>query len=76
MKNRDKFIAVLETMFWSFGSEPPPEVIWAANELLEWVEDEFGLTLELRFTEDVDTMADVFEQVIEELKKKLVGGSK
>lgn len=71
MKDIDKFLRFLGTMFWSYGSEPPCEVIWAANELLLWVESEFGVTLELRFTEDLDTMADAFEQVIKELQEKL-----
>lgn len=68
MKEKELFIKVLNTLFWSFGSEPPAEVIWGANDLLEWVEVEYGVKLKNRFSEDLDTMADDFEAVIEEIE--------
>lgn len=68
MKEKELFIKALNTLFWSFGSEPPAEVIWGANDLLEWVEVEYGVKLKNRFSEDLDTMGDDFEAVIEEIE--------
>ena len=68
MKEKELFIKALNTLFWSFGSEPPAEVVWGANDLLEWVEVEYGVKLKNRFSEDLDTMGDDFEAVIEEIE--------
>jgi hypothetical protein len=67
MKNKNLFINALNTLFWSFGSEPPEEVIWGANELLNWFEIEYNVKLQNRFTEDPFTMEDNFEKVIQEI---------
>lgn len=72
MRNIDLFINALNTLFWSFGSEPPAEVIWGANDLLVWFESEYGVQLENRFSEDLNTMSDDFDKVIEEIKNKFV----
>lgn len=71
MKNKQSFINALSTLFWSFGSEPPAEVIWGANDLIDWVEKEFVVKIENRFSEDLDDMHQSYEAVIEEIKEKL-----
>ena len=72
MRNIELFVNALNTLFWSFGSEPPVEVIWGANDLLVWFEAEYGVQLENRFSEDLNTMSDDFNKVIEEIKNKFV----
>jgi hypothetical protein len=52
MKEKDKFIKALGTLFHSWGSDTPPEVFWGANELLNWFEKEYGVTLGVEFEED------------------------
>jgi len=52
MKNKEAFIKALSTLFHSWGSDTPPEVIWGANELLEWFELEFEVKLNIRFLEE------------------------
>lgn len=70
MKNKEGLIKSLSTLFWSFGSEPPAEVIWGANDLIDWIEKEFGVKIENRFSEDPDDMHQDYEAVIEEIKEK------
>jgi hypothetical protein len=67
MKNKELFFQALNTLFWSFGSEPPAEVIWGANDLLTWFETEYNVKLQNRFSEDPMTMAEDFQKVIEEI---------
>lgn len=67
MREKESFIKALNTLFWSFGSEPPSEVIWGANELLEWFEKEYSVRLS-RFTEDDRTISSDFNKVIEEIR--------
>ena len=71
MKNKEGLINALSTLFWSFGSEPPAEVIWGANDLIDWIEKEFGVKIENRFSAVLDDMDQAYEAVIEEIKKKL-----
>lgn len=54
MKNKKLFCQAINTLLWSFGSEPPAEVIWGVNELLDWYEDEYGVKLGVRLPEDED----------------------
>jgi hypothetical protein len=67
MKNKELFFQALNTLFWSFGGGPPAEVIWGANDLLEWFETEYNVKLQNRFSEDPMTMAEDFQKVIEEI---------
>lgn len=52
MKDKEFFLKMLSTMFWSYDSEPSVEVIWIANEMLDWLELELNIQLNVRFTED------------------------
>ena len=53
MIHKQKFIKALGTLFYSWGSEAPAEVIWGANDLLEWFESEYSVSLGQRFEEDI-----------------------
>lgn len=64
MKEKELFINALETLFWS----GPAEAVWAGNDLIEWYEKEYSVTVDNRFTEDLDTIAEQYEKVIAELK--------
>lgn len=68
MKNKELFFQALNTLFWSFGGEPPAEVIWGANDLLVWFETEYGVKLQNRFSEDPMTMGEDFKKVILEIQ--------
>jgi len=63
MKNKDLFLQSIDTLFWSFGSEPPAEVIWGANELLDWYEKEYNVQLNIRFDEDCENYNEVIETI-------------
>ena len=52
MKNKELFINALSTLFYSWGSDTPSEVIWGGNDLLDWYEKEYNIKLNIRFTED------------------------
>lgn len=52
MKYKDKFIKALGTLFFSWEGDTPPEVVWGANELLEWFETEYNVQLGIRFQEE------------------------
>ena len=65
MKNKELLIKTINTMFWSWGSEPQNEVLWAGNELLEWIEVEFNVKLNIRFERDDNTNEINFDDVID-----------
>jgi hypothetical protein len=73
MKNKKEFFAMLSTLLGSWGGDTPPEATWTANELVDWVEKEFGVKVESRFAEAYDEKAeeDHNDNVIEELKRVL-----
>lgn len=52
MKNKDKFLGALETLFYSWGHDTPAEAYWTANELLDWFEVEYEVKLNIRFHEE------------------------
>ena len=62
--NKQKFIDAIQTLFHSWGCDTPPEVYWGCNELLDWYEIEFGVTLGVRFDEENEN----YEEVIESIK--------
>lgn len=69
MKEKELFIKSLNTLLSSWGSDTPCEVIWGANELLEWYELEYNVKLNIRFVEvsEPDYEGN-FEKVIESIK--------
>lgn len=67
MKNKSDFVKALNTLFFSWGSEAPNEVIWGANELLDWYEKEYNVNLDIRFEEP---WAENFDDVIQAIMFK------
>ncbi len=73
MKNKTEFFAMLSTLLGSWGGDTPPEAIWTANELVDWVEKEFDVKIESRFAEayDEEFEDDHNDNVISELEQVL-----
>jgi len=69
MKHIGKFRTVLSSLMYSWGGDPPPEAHWAGNELIDWIEMEFNVTINNRFDEESDDSN--YENVINELELKL-----
>jgi len=68
MIEKEKFISALSTLFWSWGGDTPSEVIWGANELLEWFEKEHNVKLGVEFEEGNEDAFN-YNQVIEAIRK-------
>jgi hypothetical protein len=73
MKQKQLFIKALNTLFFSGGGDPQPETYWGCNELLDWYEKEYGVTLGVRFDEESPDGPhafgyDGFDEVIEKIK--------
>lgn len=61
MNNKELFIKAIGTLFFSWGSDTPPEVYWGCNEILDWYEKEYEVTLNIRFDENIDNYDEVIE---------------
>jgi hypothetical protein len=68
MKNLELFITALQTMFYSWGGDPAPEVYWAGSDYLIWIKKEFDIELESDFDEMNPESIGI---VIAELREKL-----
>jgi hypothetical protein len=68
MKNKEMFIQSLEVLFWSWGSDTPEEVYWGANKLLDWYEEEFNVSLGIRFERNQETFETNYEDVIKAIR--------
>jgi hypothetical protein len=68
MKNKEAFINSLSTLFFSWGSDTPSEVIWGANDLLDWFESEYNVTLNIRFEESQLCGCDNYDDVIDAIR--------
>jgi len=64
--NKELLIKALKTLFFSWGSDAPAEVIWGGNEILDWIEIEFNVIFTARFDEGSDNYN--FDEVIEEIR--------
>lgn len=67
IKHTDMLISAINTLFFSWGSDTPDEVFWGANELLDWYETEYNITLGIRFDRDEETYETNFDDVINAL---------
>ena len=69
--NKELFLKALSTLFFSWGSDAPPEAYWAANEFLDYFEAVNGVKLDVRFDEayDGNNYQDNYEEVIEKIKQ-------
>ena len=63
MRNKEIFIEALSTLFFSWGSDTPAEVFWGCNELLDWYEKEYNVTLGIRFDEENNNFDEVINVI-------------
>jgi hypothetical protein len=63
MKSPKLLKTTLQTLCYSWGSDTPPEAVWAANELLVWLENEYDFKLKDYFEESMEN----YDLVIEDL---------
>ena len=68
VKQKEMFLSALSTLFHSWGSDTPDEVYWGANELLDWYEAEFNISLGIRFDVDQSDYGSNYLAVIEAIK--------
>lgn len=68
VNQKEMLVKSLGTLFYSWGSDTPDEVFWGANELLDWYEKEFNLSLGIRFERDYQTFDTNYEDVIEAIR--------
>lgn len=68
MRQKELFIKALSTLLFSWGGDPPPESVWAGNELLDWYEREYNVQLNERLIEEEGegTNFDAVKTAIEE----------
>ena len=64
-ESKKLFIKAFETLFWSWGGDPFPEVTWTANQLLDYYEAANNVDLGIRFEDEQGT---AFDDVIEAIK--------
>lgn len=65
MKEKEIFIKALSGLFFAWGGDTPPEVFWGCNDLLDWYEKEYGVSLNIRFNEEESN----FDDVVNAIKK-------
>lgn len=68
VNQKEMLVKSLSTLFFSWGSDTPDEVFWGANELLDWYEKEFNLSLGIRFERDEQTFDTNYDDVIEAIR--------
>lgn len=68
MKHKKEFFEAIDTLLYSWGGDTPSEAIWGLNNIVEWIEKEYNIKINNRFSEDPE---DDKQKVIRELKKKL-----
>ena len=68
VNQKEMLVKSLRTLFFSWGSDTPDEVFWGANELLDWYEKEFNLSLGIRFEIDEQTFDTNYDDVIEAIR--------
>lgn len=49
---KEAFVKSLHTLLFSWGTETPPEAVWAANDFLQYYEEEMGIEIGARFDEE------------------------
>ena len=64
MLNKELFVKALSGLFFSWGGDTPPEVIWGANDLLDWFEKEYNVQLNIRFEEGETNYNEVIEAIM------------
>ena len=46
MKHPEILIESISTLLHSWGGDTPPEAIWAFNEIVDWVNSEYGFEID------------------------------
>ena len=72
MRNKKMFIEVFSSLLDSWNTDTPPEAIWTANKILDWLNDEYGIVMPKRFTEEVTYIGNTDETVNEYVVKYLI----
>ena len=62
MKNKEIFLSAIASILYSGPADAPESIIESVNELLDWYEMEYDVTLGIRFEED--NYEEVFETII------------
>ncbi len=65
MKEKELFIKALSGLFFYWGSDTPAEVFWGCNDLLDWYEKEYNVSLNIRFNEEHPN----FDEVVDAIRK-------
>ena len=55
------FVAAMETLLYSWGSDTPPEAIWAGNEFIKFYEKETGKKIAGKLKEDGNDHVKIIE---------------
>lgn len=63
MKDKKGFIEFLRTLICSWGGDTPPEAIWAANDLIKWVEKEFDVVIGINLNEENPQIDQLIEKI-------------
>jgi hypothetical protein len=63
MKEKKIFIDALNTLFFTWGGDPPPEVYWAGNDFIKWYEAEYNVNIGIQFDEQNPNFNDVIEAI-------------
>jgi hypothetical protein len=71
MENIEEFISSIDTLLHSWGSDTPQEVIWGLNEMVDWLEHEYNVTISTRFSDPYANDAIDPDVVLDEIRSKL-----
>lgn len=63
MKNKAYFIKTLEGLINDWGSDTPPEAVWAFNNLLGFAEMEYKVSFNEQLEEDLSNYDSVMAEV-------------
>ena len=69
--NKELFLKALQTLFYSWGGDTPPEAYWAGNEFIDYFETVNNIQLGIRFEEpwDQNNWEGNYDAVIEVINK-------
>ena len=72
LKDPEKLLAAINTMLYSWGSDPYAEVLWTMTEICEWVNDEYQVNFPI-LTEEMHEDGEKFHETKEEWEKLVRG---
>lgn len=71
MKNPELFLSAINTMLYAWGGDTPSEAIWAMNDFITWINEEYNT--DLLGVDEYDYESDAFDIKIEALKQFIEG---